>query len=105
MVKACYVMYRKPGMSQEAFSAYWKETHGPIVEAVPGLRRYVQNHAQAAPDGNVFCDGIAELWFDDAAALGAGLGSEQGRALLEDAANFVDLTRSGLVIVDELTVR
>ena len=104
MIKACYLMQRKAGMSQEAFSAYWKETHGPIVAAVPGLRKYVQNHAQATPDGNVFCDGIAEMWFDDMASFGAGMGSDQGRALLEDARNFVEIEKSGLVLVDEIEV-
>ena len=42
---------------------------------MPGLRRYVQNHIKGErtradiPATDVEVDGIAELWFDDQAAL------------------------------------
>ena len=44
MIKVCELVRRRPGMSVEEFQAYWRDVHGPIVAALPGLRRYVQDH-------------------------------------------------------------
>ena len=54
------------------------EIDAPLAHAVPGLRRYVQNHIASSrgraldiPETKVEIDGIAERWFDDQAALEA----------------------------------
>jgi uncharacterized protein (TIGR02118 family) len=49
------------------------------------------------------CDGIGELWFESDEALEAALGSPEMAAAVEDATNFLDMDRTGLVIVDEKT--
>jgi uncharacterized protein (TIGR02118 family) len=63
---------RRPGISPEAFQRHWRETHGPLVARVPGVRRYVQSHARlggySAGRTPPF-DGVPFAWFDDSAAL------------------------------------
>ncbi len=52
MIKYITVLFRKEGMSREEFSSYWKDTHAPILQQIPGLKGYVQNHALVDPQGN-----------------------------------------------------
>ena len=60
-------------MSVEDFQAHWLGTHGPIVAAIPGVRRYVQSHVKLGGyrKGAPICDGVAELWVDDKDAVRA----------------------------------
>ena len=75
MIKTIGLLTRKDGWTHEQFMKHWVEIHAPLALAVPGLRRYVQNHIQGErtradiPATDVEIDGIAELWFDDQAAL------------------------------------
>ena len=64
--KSVGFVHRRPGMTIEAFQRHWREIHGPLGLAVPGLQRYVQSHTRlAAYDrGRVPAwDGVASLWF------------------------------------------
>jgi uncharacterized protein (TIGR02118 family) len=54
-------------LSQQAFTRYWRETHGPLVAGSAGYgeyrRRYVQNHFVGRPLGDAFdYAGMAEFW-------------------------------------------
>jgi hypothetical protein len=49
MIKYITVLSRRAGMSREEVSSYWKNTHAPILQQIPGLRGYVQNHALVDP--------------------------------------------------------
>jgi uncharacterized protein (TIGR02118 family) len=120
MVKLVYCLRRKPGMSWEEFSQYWRETHAPLVAEraeVLGIKRYVQVrtvdnpaiHAamQARNDGSPEpFDGVAELWFDDAALGGAQSpeAAKAGKELLDDERNFIDLGRSPIWFANEWQV-
>lgn len=92
LLKRISFLKRKPGMSREAFSRYWKDVHGPLAVKLPGLRRYVQCHAVPAADGSdPMWDGAAALWFDSLADVHYALASPAYRdAAQPDAANFVD---------------
>ncbi len=46
-------------------------------------------------------DGMAELWFDDLAALQAARRSPEWSASTRDEANFVDETRTALFVTQE----
>jgi len=46
-------------------------------------------------------DGMAELWFDDMAALQAARRSPEWRASSLDEANFIDHTRTALFLTEE----
>ena len=67
----------------------------PLAHAVPGVRRYVQNHIQderTRPDiatTEVAVDGVAELWFDDRAAMDRANASPEAKRLHDDGALFI----------------
>lgn len=119
MIKLTYCLRRKPGMTWEEFSNYWRDVHAPLVrERAPvlGIKRYVQVRTQQNPelharlqarnDGSPApFDGIAELWYDPAER---GAGGEAARAaareLLEDERNFIDLANSPIWYGEEWEV-
>jgi uncharacterized protein (TIGR02118 family) len=105
MVKMVFLLHRRPDMNFETFSQYWRDRHAPIGSALPGLRKYVQNHVGATLDGSPRpYDGFSELWFDDRAALERALASPEAQAAIADSANFLDVERIQTFIVDEVTV-
>lgn len=121
MIKLTYCLRRKPGMTWEEFSTYWRETHAPLVAAraeVLGIRRYVQLRTVQAPELHAAYrarnggspepfDGVAELWFDDLDSMLAARGDDAtnaGQELLEDERNFIDLPNSPLWLGNETEV-
>jgi uncharacterized protein (TIGR02118 family) len=117
MVKLVFALRRLPTLSRDEFQRYWLEHHGPLVRShaeTLGIRRYVQVHSlpgemqvalRASRDAPEEFDGVAELWFDDLAALGLSVTTEAGRAasaaLLEDERRFIDHARSPLWMAEE----
>ncbi len=107
MIKIIYCITRKQGMSVEEFQRYWWETHRSIAARIPGVRRYVQCHTLPqlyGGDSPPPYDGAAELWFDDQEAFQAILGSPELQTAREDERNFIDHSRSILIITEEKTV-
>ena len=102
MFKTMFFLHRRSDMSVEEFQRYSKDVHVPMVALVPGLERYVINHVLANPTGNAAaCDGVAELWFRSAEDFQAALVSQEGVAVLADQANYLDMERTHVLIVDE----
>jgi uncharacterized protein (TIGR02118 family) len=103
MIKLVYCISRRTGMSLGEFSRYWREVHGPIGRRIPGLRRLVQSHRVRLPQevASTDFDGMAELWFDDLAALEAARRSPEWRTSSADERNFIDHTRTALFITEE----
>ena len=103
MIKTIGLLTRKDGFTHEEFVRHWVDVHAPLAHAVPGLRRYVQNHILGArsradiPDHAIEIDGIAELWFDDQAALEAAGRSPEMRALQADGAKFIGRIKSYVI--------
>ena len=103
MVKTIGLLTRKDAWTHEQFMKHWVEIHAPLALAVPGLRRYVQNHIQAErtradiAETKVEIDGIAELWFDDQAALEAAARTPEMKALHADGAKFIGRIKSYVV--------
>jgi uncharacterized protein (TIGR02118 family) len=85
MVKAIFIVAKLPGLTPSEFFERWEEVQGPLTARMPGLRRYVQNHAIPASyvGGRHTHDGWSELWFDDLDALRAAVASPQWRAVRE----------------------
>jgi uncharacterized protein (TIGR02118 family) len=85
MLKVMVLLAKRSGLSIAEFRRHWLEVHAPLVHALPGLRRYVQDHVvsnldiPAAVPLGVEIDGIAELWFDDEAAVQRAFASEADR--------------------------
>ena len=104
MAKVIFVLQRKPGSTREQCLQYWAgEQHTSIVKNIPGLKRWVQNHVVSAP-GEPVCDGIGEMWFDSDEAVESAVNSPEMGAAVEDAKNFLDMEKTGLIIVTEKTV-
>lgn len=81
------VMYPKP-VDAAKFDSYFRGTHMPLVEKMPGLKGYSFGPS-TGPDGG---DG-AYFWifvgtFDSRDALGAALGSAEGQAAVADIPNY-----------------
>jgi uncharacterized protein (TIGR02118 family) len=96
MVKVLIVLTRRTDMSRDDFRRYWRDVHGPIGASMPGVRRYVQNHATL--DGAPF-DGLAEMWFDTAEDMQRAFTSPQAQEAAADTANFLSNTQ--VVLVEE----
>ena len=90
MVKAIFIATKMPGLTLGEFFDHWQNHHGRLGAKVPGLRRYVQNHAmpEVYTDGCQTHDGWSELWFDDLAALHSAVKTPEWRALGEDGATL-----------------
>jgi uncharacterized protein (TIGR02118 family) len=103
MIKTIGLLTRKDGWTHAQFMKHWVEVHAPLALAVPGLRRYVQNHIQAErtradiTETKVEIDGFAELWFDDQAALEAAARTPEMKALHADGAMFIGRIKSYVV--------
>ena len=103
MIKTIGLLTRKSGWTHEQFMKHWVETHAPLAHKVPGLRRYVQSHIkgertrtdiEATP---IEVDGIAELWFDNQAALETAARTPEMTALHADGALFIGRIKSYIV--------
>jgi uncharacterized protein (TIGR02118 family) len=103
MIKTIGLLTRKDGFTHEQFVRHWVEVHAPLAHAVPGLRRYVQNHIRSLrsradiADHDIELDGIAELWFDDQAAFEMAGRSPEMKALHADGARFIGRIKSYVV--------
>lgn len=85
---------RKAGMARDEALRYWQEVHGPLAASAPGPRRYVQSTVSPATPGQDAppFDGVAQIWFDDAAALQRLLASPIFRESVKpDEGNFVSV--------------
>lgn len=101
MTKLMFILQRRNGTSVEEMQARWSsDAHVAKVKQLPGLVKFVQNHVVASPAGHV-CDGVGELWFDSRDALERALSSPEMAAAFESAQSFLDMERTGMVIVQE----
>ena len=108
MLKMIALLTRKEGATHEEFVGHWVEVHAPLAHGVPELRRYVQSHIvgeQIRPDiptTEVAIDGMAELWFDDRAALERAHGTPEMKRLLADVATFIGGIKTFFVAENEI---
>jgi len=108
MIKTIGLLTRKDGVTHEDFVKHWLEVHAPLAHAVPEVRRYVQSHAVEErrrpdiPTTNVEIDGIAELWYDDRAAMERANASPEAKRLHADGALFIGHIKS--LVVEEKVI-
>ena len=87
MYRLMSFLKRRPDLDRAAFVDWWLNHHAPLIVKLPGLRRYIVSPAATPPAAGseaASFDGVAELWFDDAAALARGFGGEAGAAARAD---------------------
>jgi uncharacterized protein (TIGR02118 family) len=103
MIKSVSLLTRRPELSHKDFVRHWLEVHAPLAHAVPGVRRYVQSHILGErtrpdiPSTEVEIDGIAELWYDDRAAMERANASPEAKRLHDDGALFIGRIKSFIV--------
>ena len=103
MIKTIGLLTRKQDWTHGQFVKHWVEIHAPLAHKVPGLRRYVQSHIRGERTRAdieataVEIDGIAELWFDDQAALETAARTPEMKALHADGALFIGRIKSYIV--------
>ena len=93
------VAYGHP-QDPEAFDQHYRETHVPLAQKIPDVKRFEAGKVLGTADGSAapyyF---IAELWFDDVDQLQASMGSPEGQAAGADVGTFAD-GGATLMIVD-----
>jgi uncharacterized protein (TIGR02118 family) len=103
VIKTIGLLTRRDGLTHEQFVAHWQGVHAPLALAVPGVRRYVQSHIvgeRTRPDipaTDVEIDGIAELWYDDRAAMERSAATPEAQRLFADGALFIGRIKSFVV--------
>ena len=119
MIKLTFCLRRRPDLTWEEFSRYWRDIHAPLVAEraeVLGILRYVQVRTADLPRLHDAYrarnrspepyDGVAELWFADLDP-GSKPTDAQRRAnaeLLADERNFIDLAGSPMWMGEEWEV-
>lgn len=108
MIKSISLLSRREGLSHDEFVHEWVHVHAPLARAVPGLRRYVLSPVSAQPGRpdvpahGIAIDGVAELWYDDAAGMAAALSSPGMKALRDHGATMIG--RATTCITEEVEV-
>ena len=112
MFKVVVLVTRKEGMSRADFVRHYETVHVPLVRSsFPQLIEYRRNYvdmegAILSPDAALpNCDSITEMWFENRAGYDQMVAGNDhpviGPALADDAAKFMNLTRTCIFFVDE----
>jgi hypothetical protein len=112
MMTIHYALRRKPGMSFEDFSTYWRGPHAALVASLAdrlGIVGYIQHHAvlpeaalamQGMRGTEAPYDGVAAISFASAEDLERGnvdpAAADAQRLLAEDEARFIDFANSSI---------
>lgn len=109
MIKLIGMIKRKPGMTGEEFSKYWKEVHASVaLENMPGIVRYIQNHRVRLNDRDPAWDGVVELWFADMESfrrMSQWYVSDEGKKLRDDEDRFIDRSKTVNYICEESVMK
>ena len=101
------LLWRKSGTSVEQFQKHWREHHGLLAAATPGLRRYVQDHPMPELYGGrnaPMCDGVAEAWFDSLEDLQHSAQTPQVKAVRADEPNFMDVSKLVFLLTEDYEI-
>jgi uncharacterized protein (TIGR02118 family) len=88
------VFYNQPH-DVAAFEAHYRDVHIPLAKKLPGLRRYTLSRQVKALRGEPYYL-VAELDWDDMAALQAAFQSPDGQATAQDVTDHLDRMSPGI---------
>lgn len=96
-------------MTPSTFQEHWRTAHAAAAGAIPGLRRYVQNHAVLVDDQPILpypgFDACSEIDFDTISAHDAGFASDHYQGQVRaDEDEFVDKTRFSWALTERTVV-
>lgn len=94
------VLYNQP-TDAAAFDAYYTGTHLPLAAKLPGLRSAAVSKGDTLDGSTPEIYQVAELYFNSKADLLAALGSDIGREVGQDVANFA--TGGASMVFTEVT--
>ena len=81
------VLYGKP-TDTAAFDEHYRSVHAPLARAIPGLKRFEYGTLSTLDGSEPPFYLMANLWFDDMEAFGAGMSSPEGAAAGDDVPKF-----------------
>ena len=87
MVHRLVVEYGQP-TNPAAFDRHYRDVHVGLAQAIPGLVRYTIGHPRSLDASTPPAYLVAELDFESAEAMGAGMTSAAGAAAGADVATF-----------------
>jgi uncharacterized protein (TIGR02118 family) len=105
MVKTFNFFKRRPELTVERFREYWLNQHAAVIRSIPEVRKYVASIALPSSyrkNHEPLYDGISEAWFDDEETIRKIAGSSPLRAAVTDDAVFVDTSKTGAIVTDEI---
>jgi uncharacterized protein (TIGR02118 family) len=80
-------LYAKPD-DVAAFDTHYREVHLPLAKKLPGLKKCELSWVRGSPGGEARYHLVAELYFEDRAALKAALASPEGADTAKDVMGF-----------------
>jgi len=103
---------RRPDVTHDQFTAYWRDVHAQLFSSQPVvkqyMRRYVQSMTIAHPPKSVVladCDGIAQVRFDDVDGCHGVFSSQNYRDVIcFDEQQCTDGTKSEFVLSEETSI-
>jgi uncharacterized protein (TIGR02118 family) len=112
VIKMTAFLTRKPDLSQEQFSAYWRNKHASLVLSLAPFTSLVRRYVQQRPAEGVSNqlplaphDGIAEIWFDNLSDFLKLIGNELFLSVVaKDKENFLDRSRTAIFISQETVI-
>jgi uncharacterized protein (TIGR02118 family) len=87
VVHRLVVEYGQP-TDPAAFDRHYRDVHVGLAQAIPGLQRYTIGHTRSLDGSAPSAYLVAELDFESAEAMGAGMSSAAGTAAGADVATF-----------------
>jgi uncharacterized protein (TIGR02118 family) len=92
MYKVVWLARFREGISGEEARRHWRDSHGPLGAAVPGMKAYVQSHVVAGlGDGEPAFDGYSCSWFASRESFVDALATAEWAALGPDGDKFFDM--------------
>ncbi|MBS0474267.1 MAG: EthD family reductase [Proteobacteria bacterium] len=111
MIKVIALLRRKPGLTHEAFIAYYETRHAPLIlSLLPGIADYRRNYVDRAgafesPVAAIDFDSVTEMRFDDRTAydrfLAHAARPDVAQAIAKDEENVFDRAATRMFVVDE----
>ncbi len=96
MYKVVWVARFRADVSKDDAHRHWREVHGPLGAAVPGIERYVQSHVVSAlgpvavSDEPALFDGYSCCWYESREAFERSLATPEWSAIAADSPNLFD---------------
>jgi len=95
MVKLFVAAYLQEGKDRVEMSRYWREVHTPLTAKVPGVKRYIINHAiESLQESDPGFFGYAELWFESKEDFQKATTTPEWATSIADAETFLDVERT-----------